>query len=265
VAAFEEEKHIGRCVTTIFSEALRLEVIVVDDGSNDHTASIAASSGAHVLRLPHGGPARARNVGVAAASAPIIAFLDGDMAAMPGAIAALIKPFSNPDVAGTFSKELYLGNAENRWARAYGRIRRLGCPRLLPESFPDEWANFRAVLRDEFLAVGGYDDVGYGEDMTLAPKFASLAVAASGARFLHFSPDTPAEIFQNARWIGKGFDIAKVPHPWLDNAPWQALKKGVSEALRGADRVVIPARLLYSAGILTGLVERRLRPGRHWK
>lgn len=54
------------------------EVIVVDDGSTDDTAAIAARAGVTVLRVPNGGAARARNLGIAAATSPWIAFLDAD-------------------------------------------------------------------------------------------------------------------------------------------------------------------------------------------
>lgn len=55
------------------------EVIVVDDGSADDSAAIAASfDGVRVLRQAPAGPAAARNAGVAASSGELIAFLDAD-------------------------------------------------------------------------------------------------------------------------------------------------------------------------------------------
>jgi glycosyltransferase involved in cell wall biosynthesis len=57
-----------------------VEVIVVDDGSDDDTASIVARHGpaVAVIRQPHAGPAAARNAGVSAASGEYISFLDAD-------------------------------------------------------------------------------------------------------------------------------------------------------------------------------------------
>src|SRR3954453_11117240 len=61
------------------------EVIVVDDGSTDATSTIAREAGARVVSNPSPpGPAGARNVGVAAASAPLIAFTDADCVPAPG-------------------------------------------------------------------------------------------------------------------------------------------------------------------------------------
>jgi glycosyltransferase involved in cell wall biosynthesis len=53
-------------------------LVVVDDGSTDETAAIARRFGAGVLRRQRGGPAAALNAGVAACTAPLLAFIDAD-------------------------------------------------------------------------------------------------------------------------------------------------------------------------------------------
>lgn len=57
-----------------------LEIIIVDDGSTDETAAIAASLGADVRYVyqQNQGPAAARNRGLKAATGEVIAFLDAD-------------------------------------------------------------------------------------------------------------------------------------------------------------------------------------------
>jgi glycosyltransferase involved in cell wall biosynthesis len=62
-----------------------LEVIVVDDGSEDDSAAVAESFGApvRVLRERHAGQAAARNRGLAIAAGEFIAFLDADDIAVP--------------------------------------------------------------------------------------------------------------------------------------------------------------------------------------
>lgn len=266
VAAHDEADHIARLLRSLRNQTrMPSEVIVVDDGSTDCTARIAYREEALVITTQQRGPARARNLGAWAASGDILVFLDGDMSASRTFIDRLTEPIMAGKACGTFTKEIYIGNPENPWAEAYARVRRLAFPRLLPDSFPDVWANFRAVRRDVFIASGGYDDVGYGEDMTLAPKLEALAVAAPGARCFHFNPSSLREIAENGRWIGRGHDIGAVDHPWLDNAPWTAFRKALADIGAGADWHVLPARLGYHLGVIAGLCGRRLRPHRHWK
>jgi len=66
------------------------EVLVVDDGSTDTTARIAAVHPVvtALLTSEGKGPGAARNLGVAAARAPVVAFTDADCAPAPGWLAA---------------------------------------------------------------------------------------------------------------------------------------------------------------------------------
>lgn len=76
------------------------ETVVVDDASTDATAHIAGEWGAQVVRLPvQSGPAAARNAGIAAARAPLIAFTDADCEPTPGWLPALTRALGDADVA----------------------------------------------------------------------------------------------------------------------------------------------------------------------
>ncbi len=68
------------------------EVIVVDNGSTTPLDTVRARwPGVRFLDCPTRGPGPARNVGVAAARAPRLAFIDADMRAAPGWLAAGIR------------------------------------------------------------------------------------------------------------------------------------------------------------------------------
>jgi glycosyltransferase involved in cell wall biosynthesis len=269
IAAYNEAAHIARCIRSLAAQTVPpVEILLVNDGSSDDTAQVAETSGVTcvtVIDVEHRGPARARNIGAARASGEILVFIDGDMSCSPEFIERLTAPIVDGAAAGTFTRELYVGNPENQWARAYCSIRRLSYPRLLPPDFPDRWANYRAIRRDRFLAAGGYDDVGYGEDMTLAPKVGQLALVAPGAVAWHFNPSTPREIFENGRWIGRGHDIGQVAHPWRDNLSPGVLIRSIRGVMDGHGLAVIPARAAYHAGVLAGMCRRLRSPRQHWK
>ena len=77
-------------------------VIVVDDDSRDpvRVREVAEAAGASVVRRPvNGGPAAARNTGLAVASTPFVAFLDSDCVPRPGWLGALLPHFADPAVA----------------------------------------------------------------------------------------------------------------------------------------------------------------------
>lgn len=70
-------------------------LLVVDDGSTDHTRSLMAALLAEderiaYLPLAHGGLARARNAGIAHSSAPFLTFIDADDEYLPEHLAVRV-------------------------------------------------------------------------------------------------------------------------------------------------------------------------------
>jgi glycosyltransferase involved in cell wall biosynthesis len=74
------------------------QVIVVDNGSTDRTADVAASLGAQVIREEVRGYGRAYKRGFSAATSDIIITLDGDHSYPPDAISYLLEALLHLDV-----------------------------------------------------------------------------------------------------------------------------------------------------------------------
>ncbi len=80
IPAFNSRRFISTAIESIRAQSYpNIEIIVVDDGSNDDTAEIAAAfADVRLLRRPHRGVSAARNAGVQAARGELIAFHDSD-------------------------------------------------------------------------------------------------------------------------------------------------------------------------------------------
>jgi glycosyltransferase involved in cell wall biosynthesis len=79
IAALNEEAAIGKVVNAV-PPTVANEIIVVDNGSKDRTAEVAAAAGARVVKEPVPGYGRAFRAGLRSVSSEceIIVFLDGD-------------------------------------------------------------------------------------------------------------------------------------------------------------------------------------------
>jgi glycosyltransferase involved in cell wall biosynthesis len=79
IPAYNAASFLPRCLNSVFAQTLKPhEIIVVDDGSSDASASIARELGATVVQRPNGGLSAARNTGIQNASGDWIALLDAD-------------------------------------------------------------------------------------------------------------------------------------------------------------------------------------------
>lgn len=87
VPARDAAPTIGRALDAVRAQLRPGDaLIVVDDGSTDATAEIAAAHGATVLRTPRAGVGAARNTGAHAATADLLLFTDADATLAPGVL-----------------------------------------------------------------------------------------------------------------------------------------------------------------------------------
>jgi glycosyltransferase involved in cell wall biosynthesis len=93
-----QPQMLARCLASLEAQngAPPFEIIVVDNGSAHLPQAICEDAGAQLLREPAPGPGLARNLGVSAAKAEILAFIDADCLAGPGWLAAITARFEDP-------------------------------------------------------------------------------------------------------------------------------------------------------------------------
>jgi len=98
-------RFLRECLDSVFSQTFRsFEVIVIDDGSTDHTAVIAAEYAVTLIRQANQGQAVARNRGAAIARGRYLAFLDHDDYWNPRRLEAAVAALEGrPECALTYS------------------------------------------------------------------------------------------------------------------------------------------------------------------
>src|SRR5580704_15152364 len=99
LATYNRRHSLARVIASLLAQDdAAFELIVVDDASRDDTAAYLATLDDPRIRVitcpTNGGPSAARNRGLAAAHADIVAFLDSDDAYRPRRLAAPLTAFA---------------------------------------------------------------------------------------------------------------------------------------------------------------------------
>ena len=137
---------------------MMLRLIVVDDGSTDDTFEIASRYNVRLLKLPRNmGPSAARNSGAEMARAPVLFFIDADVAIAPGAIARAKAAMSARDA------DAIIGSYDDDPAAksTISRFKNLAHHYFHQRSRRDAttfWGACGLVRRESFFAAGAFDE-----------------------------------------------------------------------------------------------------------
>src|SRR4029453_18840067 len=161
VCAYNAADTIDDCLTALAAvKYTRFEIIVVDDGSTDDTASrVRRYPRARLIQTPNSGLSTARNVGLDAASGNVVAYVDADVRVDPLWLTYLVQPFvTSPAVAAGGPN---VAPPDDGWfsqcvARAPGAPSHVMFDDRQAEHIPG--CNF-AARREALLAIGGFDPI----------------------------------------------------------------------------------------------------------
>ena len=134
------------------------EVIVVDDGSTDDTASIAASYAFKVIRTRNMGLSHARNLGLREATGEIVAYIDDDAYPDPAWLTHLATSFVRSDHAGIGGPNI-TAPEDGPLARCIGNSPGNPTHVLLTDEEAEHLPGCNMAFRKSALeAIGGFDE-----------------------------------------------------------------------------------------------------------
>lgn len=298
IASLNGASGLQRCLAALQEQTIlsALQVIVVDDGSDDSTSEVARSGGALLIRHEQSrGVSAARNSGIRIAAADIIAFLDDDcepehdwaeklVAAHADRVLAVGGPLVPGSTAGMVlgyvarrnplaPQELDLGRSSSLLYRFVLYIRRQWRPdppagRRPVSSVP---AANMSIRRETITAVGGFDErVRFGsEDEDLCLRLLAAfptesLIFAPDVRVIHHFEPSLRDIMRRSRAYGRG--SAMMYHKWSGFGPTffpfpLVLIAGIALSCRFP--VITPAvialpLILYPRGIRGAVTRRRV-------
>jgi glycosyltransferase involved in cell wall biosynthesis len=251
IRAFNEEKHIARLLQGIKMQTVQdVEVILVDSGSTDATAAIAAGHGAVVIHIP---PeeftfGRSLNLGVESASREFVVIASAHVyPVFADWLERLLEPFQDAKVALAYGKQR--GNATTQFSE------RQIFAQWFPEHSDPRQAhpfcnNANAAIRRSLWEAHPYDETLTGlEDLAWATwamhEGHALAYVAE-AEVIHVHDESPQNVFNRYQREAIAFkrifpnehfglgNFLRLLTGNIANDVWHAAQKGLlTRSLRG--------------------------------
>lgn len=236
IPAYNAQSSLKECLEALQVQAdlpphLQIETIVVDNGSSDGTAQVAAQYGVKLIHEPRKGASHARNAGIKAAQGEILCFTDADCAPLSNWIYQLTRPLlENPELIG--GKGIYLSKQTSPTARFVQLEYEDKYDLLHGQRYIDFIDTYSAVYRrNALLHYGGFDpEMTYLEDQELSFRLNNEGckmVFIPEAVVYHYHSDTLQKYFRKKRIIGywKAQVVRKFPqHGIKDSHTPQVMK-----------------------------------------
>jgi len=178
IPALNEEEPIAGVLRECLTSGLPDEVIVVDNGSTDHTAERAREAGARVVTAPRGyGRACAAGIRALSPECEIVVFLDGDGSDVPAFMNQLVHPIARGThdfVIGSRTRGQREPGSMNFQQILSGRIAGLILRLLYGVRYTD-MCPFRAIRRDALAKLNMREET-YGWNLEMQMKVARVGL-----------------------------------------------------------------------------------------
>jgi glycosyltransferase involved in cell wall biosynthesis len=161
IPAYNAAAYLGETLRSVQAQTYRnIEILVVDDGSTDDTAAVAARFGVRSLTQPNQGQAAARNAGIRAANGRYIALLDADDLWEPEKLQLQVALLEQTGLAWAYCDGYEFASDTGQTSYQFSGVYTLHAgdilrPLLLVNCIV---AATPLIRRDVFDAVGGFDE-----------------------------------------------------------------------------------------------------------
>ncbi|MCG8462364.1 MAG: glycosyltransferase family 2 protein [Holophagales bacterium] len=179
VPFFDSERHIEACLKSLLAQedgSGPAQLIFVDNGSCDGSRPIVERyPEVELLHEATPGAYAARNTGLRAVRAPIVAFTDADCTADPGWLRAIREALEDPEVAVLLGHCRYPRGASLtlRLVGAYENAKAEYVLRHLPSPYHFAYANNMAVRTSVFAELGPFREWKRAGDTELLHRLAT--------------------------------------------------------------------------------------------
>jgi glycosyltransferase involved in cell wall biosynthesis len=156
IGVYNAERYLAEAIDSVFAQSYRpLELIVVDDGSDDGSGEVAHRYGAALTyaRQENAGNGSARNHAVRLASGELFAFLDADDRFVPGKLA---QQFAALQADPTL--DMVFGHVREFVSPELTEVQRATVRPPAPQPLPWPAPNLMLIRRESFARVGPFSE-----------------------------------------------------------------------------------------------------------